>query len=171
MYTFSLSASSSTSFPTKLTSYFSVMEMLVRQLINVPVHLGLEHYPNIYCGVAVFLLIPLYIMNKKIKPAEKIGKCIILLVFLLAFNLNIPNFIWHGFHYPNSLPCRQSFIYIFFLLSMSYEAFYRIRQSTVKQISASVWFSIIFLVLAEQIFKDSDTYDLSLIHISEPTRH
>jgi hypothetical protein len=35
-----------------------------------------------------------YIMNKKIKPAEKIGKCIILLVFLLAFNLNIPNFIY-----------------------------------------------------------------------------
>ena len=166
MYTFSLSASSSTSFPTKLTSYFSVMEMLVRQLINVPVHLGLEHYPNIYCGVAVFLLIPLYIMNKKIKPAEKIGKCIILLVFLLAFNLNIPNFIWHGFHYPNSLPCRQSFIYIFFLLSMSYEAFYRIRQSTVKQISASVWFSIIFLVLAEQMYKDSDTYDFKIFYIS-----
>ena len=56
--------------------------------------------------------------------------------------------------------------YIFFLLSMSYEAFYRIRQSTVKQISASVWFSIIFLVLAEQIFKDSDTYDFKIFYIS-----
>lgn len=49
---------------------------------------------------------------------------------------------------------------------MSYEAFYRIRQSTVKQISASVWFSIIFLVLAEQIFKDSDTYDFKIFYIS-----
>ena len=70
MYTFSLSASSSTSFPTKLTSYFTVMEMLVSQLINVQDHLGLEHNPNIYCGVAVLLLIPLIIMNKNIKPAE-----------------------------------------------------------------------------------------------------
>ena len=90
LYTFSLSASSSIDFPKTMTVYFSVMEMLVRQLINVPVHLGLEHYPNIYCGVAVFLLIPLYVMNKHVNSREKIGKCIILLFFLVSYNINIP---------------------------------------------------------------------------------
>ena len=92
--------------------------MLTRQLINIPVHLGLDHLPNIYCGVAVFVLLPLYIMCSKVNAREKIGKCVILLIFLTAFNLNIPNYIWHGMHFPNSLPCRQSFIYIFFMLAM-----------------------------------------------------
>ena len=164
MYTFSLSASSSTSFPTKLTSYFSVMEMLVRQLINVPVHLGLEHYPNIYCGVAVFLLIPLYIMNKKIKPAEKIGKCIILLVFLLAFNLNIPNFIWHGFHYPNSLPCRQSFIYIALVLTMCYQVCLELKETSWKQVVWAFWGAIIFVFMAEKLVDNSAQFHFSVFY-------
>ena len=103
-YTFSLSASSDTTFPDKLISYFSILSMLTRQLINIPVHLGLDHLPNIYCGVAVFVLLPLYIMCSKVNAREKIGKCVILLIFLTAFNLNIPNYIWHGMHFPNRLP-------------------------------------------------------------------
>ena len=169
LYTFSLSASSSITFPKTLTNYFSVMEMLVRHLINVPVHMGLDHYPNIYCGVAIFLLIPLYIMNKKINAREKIGKCVILLIFLLAYNLNIPNFIWHGLHYPNSLPCRQAFIYIFFLITMCYEAFHYIKDLNAfgkRSLAGATCFALGFLVLAENMFLDSETYDFKIFYIS-----
>lgn len=166
MYTFSLSASSDISFPKTLTCYFSVLQMLTRQLMDIPVHLGLEHYPNIYCGVAVFILIPLYVMNKKVSSREKIGKMVLLLIFLLAFNLNIPNFIWHGLHYPNSLPCRQAFIYIFFLITMSYEAFHNIKSANTKQLGAAVWIAIGFLLIAEQIFTVDKTYDFKVVYIS-----
>lgn len=166
IYTFSLSASSSISFPKKLEAYFSVMEMLVRQLMQVPVHLGLEHYPNIYCGVAIFLLIPLYICNKNIKTNEKIGKCVMLLAFLLAFNLNIPNFIWHGLHYPNSLPCRQSYIYIFFVLTMAYEGYYHIKDATRRNISFCVWIAAAFLLITEQMFIKSEDYKFTIFYIS-----
>lgn len=166
-YTFSLSASSDTSFPAQLKSYFSILSMLTRQLINVPVHLGLEHFPNIYCGVAVFLLIPLYVMCKKINAREKIGKCIILLIFLTAFNLNIPNYIWHGLHFPNSLPCRQSFIYIFFVLTMCFEAVYNIKELSNKQIGTSLWISIGLLVLFEQLFMaEGSTYSFKIAYVS-----
>lgn len=166
IYTFSLSASSSINFPTTLTSYFSIMNMMTRHLIEVPVHLGLDHYPNIYCGVAIFLLLPLYIMDKKVKTREKIGKVTLLLIFLTSFNLNIPNFIWHGFHYPNSLPCRQSFIYIFFLLTMGYEAFHHLKTISNKQITGALWIAIGFLLIAEQIFTTDGTYDFKIIYIS-----
>lgn len=166
LYTFSLSASSDITFPATLNSYFSVLQMLTRQLINVPVHLGLEHYPNIYCGVAVFLLIPLYVMNRKINTREKIGKVVLLLIFLTAFNLNIPNFIWHGFHYPNSLPCRQAFIYIFFLLTMSYEAYHNLEHSTRQQFAGAVWASIAFLLIVEQLFTTDGTYDFKVVYLS-----
>lgn len=165
-YTFSLSASSDIAFPKKLSLYFSILNMLTRQLINVPVHLGLEHYPNIYCGVAVFLLYPLYVMDKDINLCEKIGKSVLLLVFLTAFNLNIPNFIWHGFHYPNSLPCRQSFIYIFFLLTMCYEALSHIKRMTSRQLGIAVWISLGLLVLIEQVFAVDETYDFKAIYLS-----
>lgn len=166
-YTFSLSASSETTFPEKLNSYFSILSMFSRQLIDIPVHLGLDHLPNIYCGVAVFLLLPLYIMCKKINIRERIGKCIILLIFLTAFNLNIPNYIWHGFHFPNSLPCRQSFIYIFFLLTMCYEAVHNIKSISNKQLGISVWISIGLLLLIEQLFMNDDTgYSFTSVYIS-----
>ena len=51
------------------------------------------------------ILVPLFVMSKKISKKEKITKMIALFIFLTAFNMNIPNFIWHGFHFPNSLPC------------------------------------------------------------------
>lgn len=166
LYTFSLSVSSKISFPKKLTAYFSIVEMLVRQLINVPVHLGLEHHPNIYCGVAIFIFIPLYIMCRKINVKEKIGKCLILLLFLLSYNLNILNFIWHGLHFPNSLPCRQSFIYIFFLIAMSYEAFHHIKSIDRRQFFGALWFALIFLFATEYLFRDSTLYDFKIFYIS-----
>lgn len=166
LYTFSLSASSDVSFPKTLSVYFSMLEMLTRQLINIPVHLGLDHYPNIYCGVFIFLLIPLYAMNKKIQPRERIGKFCILLVFLLAFNINIFNFIWHGFHYPNSLPCRQSFIYVFFVLTMAFEAFYYLKETTDKQLAAAVWIAVGLLFVIEQMFTTDSTYDAKSVYIS-----
>ena len=164
-YAFTLSASNNIEFPKKLTLYFSILNTVTR-LIDVPVHLGLEHYPNIYCGVAVLLLFPLYIMDKKVDLREKIGKSVLILAFLTAFNLNIPNFIWHGFHFPNSLPCRQSFIYVFFLLTMCYEAFTHIRSMTTKQLGAALWIAIGIMLFIEQVFAVDETYDFTIVYLS-----
>ena len=65
-YAFTLSASNNIEFPKKLSLYFSILNIVTRHLINVPVHLGLDHYPNIYCSVAVLLLFPLYVMDKRL---------------------------------------------------------------------------------------------------------
>ena len=165
-YVFTLSASNNIEFPKKLSLYFSILNMVTRHLINVPVHLGLDHYPNIYCSVAVLLLFPLYVMDKKVDLREKIGKSALVLIFLTAFNLNIPNFIWHGFHFPNSLPCRQSFIYVFFLLTMCYEALSHLKSMTTKQLGGALWIAIGILLFIEQVFTVDETYDFTIVYIS-----
>lgn len=165
-YAFTLSASNNIEFPKKLSLYFSILNMVTRHLINVPVHLGLDHYPNIYCSVAVLLLFPLYVMDKKVDLCEKIGKSALVLIFLTAFNLNIPNFIWHGFHFPNSLPCRQSFIYVFFLLAMCYEALSHLKSMTTKQLGCALWIAIGILLFIEQVFTVDETYDFTIVYIS-----
>jgi uncharacterized membrane protein YfhO len=165
-YAFTLSASNNIEFPKKLSLYFGILNIVTRHLINVPVHLGLDHYPNIYCSVAVLLLFPLYVMDKKVDLREKIGKSALVLIFLTAFNLNIPNFIWHGFHFPNSLPCRQSFIYVFFLLTMCYEALSHLKNMTTKQLGGALWIAIGILLFIEQVFTVDETYDFTIVYIS-----
>lgn len=159
-------ASGSFNFPKKLERYFSFITIMERQLMNVEVHTGLEHLPNIYCGVAVFLLFPMYILNKKVSAREKITKVVALVIFFTAFNLNIPNFIWHGFHYPNSLPCRQSFIYIFILLSMCYDAFNTIEETKSSKLTGAFWGVLALLLYIGNNLTDNKQVDFKILYAS-----
>ena len=97
-------ASGNFDFPKAWTSYFPIFDMIARHIGNVETEIGLDHWPNIYCGVAVFLFFLLYLACKKISVKEKAVYCGLLLLFFASFSMNVLNFIWHGFHYPNSLP-------------------------------------------------------------------
>ncbi len=109
-------------FPKKVESYFSVLDMLARHCVSVMTEKGLDHWPNIYCGAAVFLLMPLYALNEKIPARRRFGMLALAGIILLGFSTNVLNFIWHGLNYPDSLPGRQSFIYILLVLIMCYDA-------------------------------------------------
>lgn len=141
-------------FPKKVKTYFSVIDMLARHCYDVEVETGLDHWPNIYCGVAVFLLLPLYAMQKKIPIREKAPKLILLAFMMLSFSTNLLNFIWHGFNYPDSLPARQSFLYIFLLLTLCYEAFKHIREHTGNEIMITFIGMLFFILLCEKLITD-----------------
>lgn len=147
-------ASAGSTFPKTFSSYFSMFEMLARHMVNLPVETGLDHWPNFYCGVVVFLLVPMYVMNKKIPYREKITRFCLLFFLLISFSTNQLNFIWHGFHYPNSLPCRQSFLYVAIMLCMCFEAIHKIEHGTRAQIVGSLWGSIAFILLCEEFVTD-----------------
>ncbi len=158
-------ASANINFPSSLTSYFPMIDVIARQMAGVETEVGLEHWPNIYCCAAVFVLMPLYVMNKNIPFKEKIVKCALLFLMLISFSWNIPNFIWHGFHYPNSLPCRQSFLYIIILLSMCYEALRNLRTASVSQITGSIWGAFAFILLCEKVV-DSEEIPFYVYYIN-----
>ena len=101
--------------------------MIARHIGNVGTEIGLDHWPNIYCGVAVFLFFLLYLECKNSSANETSGYGGLLLLFFASCSVNALNFIWHGLHYPNSLPCRQSFIYIFLMLFVCFRAFQYLR--------------------------------------------
>lgn len=161
----SSTASGDFNFPTTVVNYFSVFDMISRSLINVDPAIFSAHDPNLFCTIAIFILIPLYFVNPKIKTNEKIAKGALLGIFLVSFNTNIPNYIWHGFHYPNSLPCRESFIYIFLILTMAYEALYYIKETTTKQIASS-FAGALALFLAIEKLMVSDSYSAMIIYLS-----
>ena len=145
---------SDVNFPKTIKSYFSVIDMLARHCFNVTVETGLDHWPNIYCGVAVFLLLPLYVMQKKIPIREKAPKLILLAFILISYSTNILNFIWHGLNYPDSLPARQSFLYIFLLLAMCFEAILHIRDHSGNEIMGLFLGVLAFILLCEKLITD-----------------
>ena len=154
MQALKMTASASSTFPKNLDSYFSMFEMLGRHLIGVETEQGLDHWPNIFCGIAPLVLLPLYVMNKEVKAREKICYFLMVLFFLFTFSLKVLNYIWHGFHFPNSLPARHSFLYIFLLLTMAYKGFLGIRQRSAKEILGGMWIVIGFILIAEKLITD-----------------
>lgn len=151
IYALQATASGKFNFPKDVQSYFSIFDMFARHLGNVAVETGLDHWPNIYCGVAVLIFFLLYLTCKKIPVREKVVYCGMLLFFYASFSVNVLNFIWHGFHYPNSLPCRQSFIYIFLMLYLSYRAYMHLKDISWKNIAIAFMGSVCFVVLAEKL--------------------
>lgn len=165
IYALQMTASSDFNFPQTATQYFTIIDMFARQMPFVETEQGLDHWPNIYAGALVFLLLPLYFMNRKIELREKIVNGLLLVFFYLSFSVNILNFIWHGFHYPNSLPCRQSFIYIFLILVLCYEAWLHRAVSSAKEVNASFGMAIVFLLVAQKVVTD-DAIHFSVFYLS-----
>ena len=144
-------ASGNFSFPQTVTSYFSIFDMIARHIGNIQTETGLEHWPNIYCGVAVLMFFLLYLCCAKVSVREKAVYCGLILFFFASFSVNVLNFVWHGFHYPNSLPCRQSFIYIFLMLFVCFRAFMHLRTTPWKHIALAFWGSVCFVLLAQKL--------------------
>lgn len=158
-------ASGEFSFPSKYEMYFSIIDMLARHIGNVQSETGLDHWPNIYCGVAVFMFFLLYLACKRIPVKEKAVYCGLLLLFFASFSINVLNFIWHGFHYPNSLPARQSFIYIFLILAMSYRAYMYLGVTPKKYVAAAFWGSVSFVLLAQKLVTDK-AYHFTVFYVA-----
>lgn len=143
-------------FPEKIESYFSILDELARHQICVSNERGLDHWPNIYCSVAVFVLVPLFAVNDKISVKRRFVMLGLAGILLISFSTNILDFIWHGLNYPDSLPARQSFIYIFLVLVMCYEAFLHVKELEKKTIVNSFLGAILFLLFCEKFVEHDD---------------
>lgn len=153
---FILGSSSATkgTFPSEFKFYFNIFDFLANHIASLEPTIrssGDTVLPNIYCGTLTVLLIPLYIFSDKISAKEKIASTVLLIIMFLSFNINYLNFIWHGFHFPNDLPYRQSFMYSFILVILAFKAIKNIEFSDRKTIIASGGGLIAFIVLVQEI--------------------
>lgn len=146
----------SSSFPEEIKTYFTVLEELARHCLCVPAERGLDHWPNIYCGVAVYLLIPLYAVNPGLPMKKRFAHLALAGFFLISFGTNVLDFIWHGLNYPDSLPGRQTFIYIFLILILCYDCFIHLQDLEPKAILLSYLGTVVFLLCCQQFVENED---------------
>ncbi len=159
-----------------LQEYFSVFYVFLRSLIATPIA-ELKNYPepNVYCTVAAFVLIPLFCICKQINVKDRVGKVAITIFILLSMCFNLPTYLWHGLHYPNSLSARFSFLYIFMIVIMCYEAAIHIKDFEDKHIVASAFGGSALILLCkqlytapkflEELYHDNDTADGTYIRM------
>ena len=149
-----MTASASISFPKTFTQYFTIIDMMARLFPFVETEQGLKHWPNIYAGTLSLFILPLYFKNPAIQKKKKVIYAAFMLFFFLSFSINALNFIWHGFHYPNSLPARQSFIFVFLLIIQGAEWFLKRKTSSKKDLSFALFLSFSFVILCQKLITE-----------------
>ncbi|MDO4418897.1 MAG: YfhO family protein [Ruminococcus sp.] len=105
-----------------------------------------EGLPNIACGMLCVILAVVFLCSKKIKLGEKIFCSATLLFLVASFFIRHLDFIWHGFHYPNMLPSRFSFLFSFLLIYMAYRAYTFIEHTHYLDIVVAI-LAFVLLVL------------------------
>lgn len=149
--------------PTENSFYNPIMNVFSNLLpqVKLTVRGGL---PNIYCGLISAMMAVMFLLCKKIPAKKRILNCVILCFLVLSFNWNKLDFIWHGFHFPNELPYRYSFVFSFILVTMAYEAFIHLKDITPAQIGGTVAGGFIYIALQQMI--NADNFDYKVIYIS-----
>ena len=136
----------------ELKLYHSFFDMLLPLLPFRKI--SLEYGPpNLYSGLTVFLLSLLTFIRKD-KTLRQKGLFAGFLIFsYFSLNLNLLDFVWHGFHFPNQLPGRQSFLFTFVLISVAYPAMrYMTHTITTRStVDAKKYRTLILVVLSIEI--------------------
>ncbi len=108
-----------------------------------------EGLPNLYCGVGTIVLGFLFLSAKKVRLRDKICCVVLLLFFVLSFIIRQLDYIWHGFHFPNMIPYRFSFLFSFILLYMAYRAYLMRRRFRLWQIITAAVLALAILMCSD----------------------
>lgn len=120
-YGLKLSYSANNTFPQEHEFYEKWTDIFANTLSFSPPAMK-EGLPNFACGMLALVLLGVYLISPKIKIRERICTIIMLAFIAVSCNLNILNYIWHGFHFTNMIPYRFAFIFSFILIAAAYRA-------------------------------------------------
>lgn len=101
---------------------------------------------NLYCGIFTILLAFMFFCMRKISLEKKVKYGILLAIFIISFNNELLNYIWHGFHNQYGIPNRFAFLYIFLLLIMAYEVYLKRKQIRLYMIIVGYTLSMMFVI-------------------------
>jgi len=109
-------------FPDKLELYNNFME-IIANLFSFHKTTTMEGLPNVGSGVVCILLLVIFIRSKNIERREKAAYLSLLGLLFISLNINVLDYIWHGFHFPNMIPYRFAFLFSFVLIAAAYRGF------------------------------------------------
>lgn len=145
-----LTSAANDPFPKTIIHAFDLFDYIGQHFMMTPPTIR-DGLPNMYSGLLALILIPIYFLSRQVTVKAKLLHLCLILVMILSFNINVLNFIWNGFHYPNQLPYRYSFVYIFLILSLAYPALRSLREFSGKQLGMIISSLMLLVLLAQKL--------------------
>lgn len=143
----------SSDFPETWSFYYNSMDIINQLLPNAQLTYR-EGLPNIYSGMLIVMLGIFYVLDKTIGIKEKAWNIGFLTFIFFSFNINVLNFIWHGFHFPNQLPYRYTFVVSFVIIIMAYKAYQNIEQVKVNAVWGALAGILAWMLIAQKLLMD-----------------
>lgn len=112
---------------------------------------------NLYCGILTVLLAFMFFFIGAISIEKKIKYGLLLILLVVSFNNQLPNYIWHGFHNQFGIPNRFAFLYIFVLILMAYEVYQKRKKIRIPMVIGAYMVSMLFVIYC--YYHADTTYD------------
>lgn len=101
-----------------------------------------QNYVNLYSGIGAVILILIFCLSKKIRPAQKLRTLFPICILYLSFNGQILSYIWNGFHYQTGVPNRYAFLLMLLISILAYDCL-----NTLEDLSPIRFGAVIVVVL------------------------
>ena len=134
-------------FPDELELYNNFAEILAN-LFSFHEPTTMEGLPNIGTGVICILMLVIFVRSKEIPLREKIANLSLLGLIFVSLNINVLDYIWHGFHFPNLIPYRFAFLFSFVFINVAYRAFTAFVQLDKKDIIGMCIITIVMVCIS-----------------------
>lgn len=102
--------------------------------------------PLIYSGAVALVFILIFYFSKAITRREKMISGAVFLFLILGFYIDFLNVFWHGFSYPIGFPYRNSFLFSFWVLFLSYKSFISIGNISKREIIFTSFIYVIYSI-------------------------
>lgn len=147
---------------TELTQFWTpdtgAWDVVVKSMVGVYDTAKFEAAPFLYVGILPLLLACLYFFSKGISKRRKWLSGGMLLLLVLSIYVYPLNLFWHGFHAPNMLLFRFSFLYSFFLLILAQRGMEQLEEQKVDTL-LNVAIGLVLVFLAAFLLADPKRYD------------
>ena len=129
-------------------SQFDIFQFLSKLYQNTYDTVKPEGLPMIACGTIIMILIPLFFLNREIKPKEKLANAGLMLAVFLSMYVSTVDIAWHGFQVPNWLPYRYSFTLCFMMIICAFRAFEHLSGVSYKEICVTAfgWIALLAFI-------------------------
>ncbi|MCR5600506.1 MAG: YfhO family protein [Ruminococcus sp.] len=141
-----LTYSANNTMPTVVT-FYEDWKKIISHVLSYDAPTKVDGLPNYACGMLAVLLFGVFLFSFGIKIREKIASLLMLALIVVSCNMNILNYIWHGFHFTNQIPYRFAFIFSFVLAAAAFRAYDIILSKGIK-----VYQLVLMLIVPAAVF-------------------
>lgn len=136
------------------------LKSVTGNLVNfsVAANKEIDAMPNIACGVIPLFFAFLSLTCKEIKLREKLTSMGLILFMFLSFIIRQLDYVWHGFHFPNMIYYRFSYLVSFVIIVMGFHAFVHLDKIRLLQVVPAAALSF-FVLLMEFNFTGEKSKD------------